>query len=109
MGGFLVFLASDTTASSSKKQRSGRGSTHKRRRAKRLAWWQTLGPLRPGVKPRFLLGQLNDAEESRLGGQLEQGKLDKECRTLELTFQGLASKPRLTPINPDGSVHRCRS
>jgi hypothetical protein len=25
-------------------------------RTKRLAWWQTLGPLRPGVKPLFLWG-----------------------------------------------------
>ena len=41
--------------------------TERRRRAKRLAWWQTLGPLLPGVKPRFLQGHLNDAEETRLG------------------------------------------
>jgi len=33
MGGFLVFLASDTTASSSKKQRSGRRSTHKKKKS----------------------------------------------------------------------------
>ena len=39
----------------------------RRRRAKRLAWWQTLGPFGPGVIPRFLLGHLNDAEETRLG------------------------------------------
>ena len=39
----------------------------RRRRAKRLAWWQTLGPLLPGVIPRFLHGHLNDAEETRLG------------------------------------------
>jgi hypothetical protein len=41
--------------------------TERRRRAKRLAWWQTLGPFGPGVIPRFLLGHLNDAEETRLG------------------------------------------
>jgi hypothetical protein len=33
----------------------------------------------------------------------------KECRTLEMTFQALASKPRLTPINLDGCVRRWRS
>jgi hypothetical protein len=39
----------------------------------------------------------------------DQGKLAKECRALEMTFQDLASKPRLTALNLDGSVHRWRS
>ena len=43
------------------------GQHIKSRRAKRLAWWQTLGPFGPGVIPRFLQGHLNDAEETRLG------------------------------------------
>ena len=46
--------------------------------------------------------------ETSAEGNNDQGKLAKECRALEMTFQDLASKPRLTALNLDGSVHRWR-